>query len=173
MSPPTFRRIVTSHHPSDTTGDNVTYHDDTLPLHPVLPGLHISPLYSSPGLPTYNPHIVSTEHISGAASNVKGVVLPGGTDAQVTHYAPRASVPLHRTSSVDYNVIVQGSIFLIVPDGQGGEKREEVKAGELVVQTGTLHGWEAGEEGARVVTVVVEAKKVEVGGKELEDVDFK
>ncbi|WVQ76530.1 hypothetical protein IAR50_006200 [Cryptococcus sp. DSM 104548] len=173
MSAPSFRRIITTHHPSDTTGDNVSYHDHTVPLRPVLPGIHISPLYSSPDLPTHNPHIISSEHISGAVSAVPGVVLPGGTNAQVTHYAPHASVPLHRTSSIDYNVVVQGSIFLIVPNGQGGEKKEEVKAGELVVQTGTLHGWEAGKEGARIVTVVVEAKAVDVGGKVLQDVDFK
>lgn len=60
----------------------------------------------------------------------------------------------------------------MVPDGKGGERRTLVKAGELVIQTGTLHAWEAGSDGAKWVTVVVAALPVEAEGKMLEDVDF-
>lgn len=36
----------------------------------------------------------------------------------------------------------------------------------------TIHAWEAGEEGARWVTVVVAAKPVEKDGKVFEEVNF-
>ncbi|WWD16252.1 hypothetical protein CI109_100678 [Kwoniella shandongensis] len=170
----TFRRIITSHDPSDTTGDSVTFHDDTIPLKPVLDGnAHMSPLYSSPGLPTTSPHQVTPEHVTKAMANVQGVVMPGGVNGQVTVLEPNFFVKYHRTSSVDYNIMLEGSAWLIVPDGKGGERKTEVKAGEMVVQTGTLHAWQAGPNGSRWVTVVVHALPVEKDGKVLEDVDFK
>ncbi|WVN86554.1 uncharacterized protein L203_101721 [Cryptococcus depauperatus CBS 7841] len=170
---PTLRRIVTSHDPSDTTGAHVTFHDDEVSLKPVLDGnAHISSLYSSSGLPTINPHVVTSQHITRSVEAVRGVVFPGGSNAQVTQLAPNFCVDMHRTSSVDYNVMVQGSAWLIVPDGKGGENKTLVRVGELVVQTGTLHAWQAGPEGARWVTVVVEALPVRVQGNELENIDF-
>jgi hypothetical protein len=79
---------------------------------------------------------------------------------------------MHRSNSIDYNVFVSGHAYLITPSASGEEERTLVTAGEVVVQRGTLHAWEAGPEGARWVTVVVAALPVEVGGKPLEEVDF-
>ncbi|WWC60751.1 uncharacterized protein I303_103327 [Kwoniella dejecticola CBS 10117] len=168
-----LRRIVTTHTASDTDGSGVTVHDDRVPLRPVLDGhAHITPLYSASGVPATNPHVISAEHITQAMANVPGVVFPGGTNGQVTDVAPNFKIGMHRTSSIDYNIIIAGSATLIVPDGKGGETRTVVKAGELVVQTGTIHAWEAGPEGARWITVVIAALPVEKDGKKLEDVDF-
>ncbi|WVQ99054.1 hypothetical protein IAU59_006186 [Kwoniella sp. CBS 9459] len=168
-----LRRIVTSHDPSDVDGENVMFHDDAVSLRPVLNGqAHISPLYSSTGIPAYNPHVVTAQHIADSVAAVPGVVLPGGTNCQVTELAPNFKVGMHRTSSIDHNIIVEGSATLIVPDGKGGERRTVVRAGEVVVQTGTVHAWEAGPEGARWITVVVAANPVEKDGKTLKDVDF-
>ncbi|KAK8869489.1 hypothetical protein IAR55_000054 [Kwoniella newhampshirensis] len=168
-----FRRIVTSHDASDTNGESVTFHDDLVPLRTVLDGnVHISPLYSSEGLPTTSPHHITPDHLQKATDAVPGVVMPNGTNGQVTVVEPNFLIKSHRTSSVDYNVMLEGSVWLIVPDGKGGERRTEVKAGELVVQTGTLHAWQAGPSGAKWVTVVVPALPVEKDGKKLEDVEF-
>ncbi|OCF39438.1 hypothetical protein I317_06762 [Kwoniella heveanensis CBS 569] len=170
-----LRRIVTSHDPADVDGENVTFHDDAVPLKSVLDGqAHISPLYSSTGIPAHNPHVVTSQHIADAVAAVPGVVFPGGTNCQVTELAPNFKVGMHRTSSIDHNIIVEGSATLIVPDGKGGERRTVVRAGEVVVQTGTIHAWEAGPEGARWITVVVAANPVEIPDqqKKLEDVDF-
>lgn len=96
-------------------------------------------------------------------------------NGQVTVLEPGFRVGMHRTNSVDYNVILEGSVWLITPDptAQGGERKVLVNAGEVVVQRGTLHAWQAGDKGVRWVTVVVGVEKgVEVGGKELEEVDF-
>ncbi|WVW82739.1 hypothetical protein I302_104750 [Kwoniella bestiolae CBS 10118] len=168
-----FRRIVTTHNQDDTDGSSVTLHDDQVPLRPVLEGnAHISALYSSSDVPTHNPHIISAEHITQAMANVPGVVYPGGTNGQITDVAPNFRIGFHRTSSIDYNVLIAGSAYIIVPDGKGGETKTLVKAGELVVQTGTIHAWQAGPEGARWVTVVVAALPVEKDGRKFEDVDF-
>lgn len=60
--------------------------------------------------------------------------------------------------------MVQGSAWHITPKEGGGEQRELVRVGDVVVQRGTLHAWEAGDEGARWVCVVVAAEPVRVGG---------
>lgn len=79
---------------------------------------------------------------------------------------------MHRTNSVDYNIMTHGSCWHITPNEAGGEDRVLVGVGEVVVQRGTLHAWEAGPEGARWICVVVAAEPVEIGGKKLEEVAF-
>jgi hypothetical protein len=85
---------------------------------------------------------------------------------------------MHRTNSVDYNIMVAGSAWHITPDpeagaGDGsGEKRELVNVGDVVIQRGTMHAWEAGPEGARWFCIVIAAKPVEIDGQELPEVAF-
>ncbi|WVR09754.1 hypothetical protein IAU60_006830 [Kwoniella sp. DSM 27419] len=177
-SVPPFRRLVTTHHERDTDGSQVTLHDDAVPLREAIPGGFITPLYTTLGMPTHNPHVVTPEHITRKMAAPKGVVVPNGTNCQVTHLLPGVRVDMHRTSSVDYNIILEGSAWLIVPDGrdengQGGESRTQVNAGEVVVQTGTVHAWQAGPEGVRWVSVLVSADPVVTpSGDKLPDVDL-
>lgn len=174
VAPP--RRIITSHDPSDTDGSNVIIYDDLVPTTSVLDGgAHLNTLYSHSNLLTFNPHHLTPESIDQSVKRVSGVVFPGGSKGGFTDLAPGFTVGYHRTSSVDYNIIIEGSVTLITPLPGGKEKRTEVKAGEVVIQTGTLHAWEAGPEGAKWYSVIVAASPVKVGeegGKELADVDF-
>lgn len=101
------------------------------------------------------------------------MALPGGVNGQVTDVVPGYRIDMHRTNSLDYNIMVRGSAYLITPRKDGGEVRTLVKADEVVVQCGTLHAWEAGEEGARWVTVVVDAEGVKKDGKVFPEVDFR
>lgn len=174
-----IRRIVTSHSSSDTSGNDVILHDDTIPLKPVLGGqAHIQPFHAHL-LPSHNPHVITSEDVFRDTKELasSGVVTPGGVNSGVTQLAPNFRIGMHRTNSIDYNVFIEGSAWLITPsvnaDGSEKETRVLVKAGEVVVQRGTLHAWEAGPEGARWVSVIVAVEKgVEVNGKELEEVDF-
>lgn len=170
----TFRRIITSHHASDTDGSNVQIHDDTLTMRPVLEGnAHMTPLFAHLDVPAKSTHSITTDGIKEAMSLAPSVVTPNGVNGQVTDVAPGFKIGMHRTNSIDYNVFLKGSAWLITPGGEGKEdNRVLVKAGEVVVQRGTIHAWEAGDEGARWCTVVVSALPVEAGGKELEEVDF-
>ena len=169
------RRVVTSHDPSDTDGTNVVVYDDTVPIKSILDGSAGNQhLYSFDGCPAINSHVLSPQDLQASADRVNGVVFPGGTNLQVTELAPNSRVGYHRTSSVDHNIFIAGSCTLVTPLPDGREKRTLVKAGDVVVQRGTLHAWEAGPEGARWYTVVVSALPVKTGGSEkpLEDVDF-
>lgn len=173
----TVRRIITSHPPSDTDGSSVSIHDDVLPLNSGLGGnAHFSPLFASLGIPATSSHSLTSSDITDAMALAPSVVTPNGVNAQVTDLAPNFKVGMHRTNSIDYNIFLQGSAWLITPtnDGKGGEREQRtlVNAGEIVVQRGTIHAWEAGPEGARWCTVVVAALPVEKGGNKLPEVDF-
>jgi quercetin dioxygenase-like cupin family protein len=143
-------------------------------MRPVLDGnAHMTPLFAHLNVPATSEHSISPDGIKEAMSLAPAVVTPNGVNGQVTDVAPGFKIEMHRTNSIDYNVFLKGSAWLITPGGEGKEdNRVLVKAGEVVVQRGTIHAWEAGEEGARWCTVVVSALPVEVGGKKLEEVDF-
>jgi quercetin dioxygenase-like cupin family protein len=74
---------------------------------------------------------------------------------------------MHRTLSLDYCVILAGSIWLIT---DGGDETE-VKAGEMILQRGVNHMWEnRGDVPCRFLCVMVGSEKVVLGnGKELEE----
>ncbi|KAL1413225.1 hypothetical protein Q8F55_000978 [Vanrija albida] len=167
-----FRRIITSHASSDTDGSRVELHDDTPAFRTALDGgAAFTALFATLGLPAVSAHTIDKQGIDEAAALAPAVVTPNGVNCQVTDLAPGFRVAYHRTNSVDYNILLAGSVYLITPDGDS-ETRTLVKAGEIVIQRGTIHGWEAGPEGARWVSVIVNAEPVAAGGKPLEEVDF-
>ncbi|KAI9635763.1 uncharacterized protein MKK02DRAFT_26075 [Dioszegia hungarica] len=176
--PAPVRRIVTSHLPSSTPGSSVNQTTDLVPLRPVLSGAAVVPLHSSLGCPTTSTPYLSSEDITAAMDRVPGVLMPNGVNCQMTDLKPGFQVPMHRTNSVDYNIVTGGSVWHITPTGKKGadgtdeEERVLVRVGEVVVQRGTLHAWEAGPEGARWVCVVIAALPVEIDGKSLEEVAF-
>lgn len=43
---------------------------------------------------------------------------------------------MHRTETIDYGIVLEGEIVLIVDEGE-----TTVRAGDIVVQRGTNHGW--------------------------------
>lgn len=86
-------------------------------------------------------------------------------------FAPNSSVPMHRTLSVDYAIIMSGEIVLKL---DGGEERT-VKAGEYIVQRGTNHEWHnRTNEWCRAVFVGFAAEPVKLAdGTLLEETVFK
>lgn len=71
---------------------------------------------------------------------------------------------MHRTQTVDYVVVIDGLVEL----GLDGEETRVVKAGDVVVQRGTMHRWKnlSRTEGARVVVVVLGAEGAVEGNME-------
>jgi len=60
----------------------------------------------------------------------------GAADAS-THGGASARHPyMHRTQSIDYGIVLEGEITLIVDEGE-----TVVRTGDIVVQRGTNHGW--------------------------------
>lgn len=71
---------------------------------------------------------------------------------------------MHRTESVDYGVVLKGTITLGLDDGTS----TDVEEGALIVQRGTLHKWTNNtKDWVRILFVIVPAKKVQTGNGEL------
>ncbi len=61
---------------------------------------------------------------------------------------------MHRTASVDYGIVLEGEITLVLDDSE-----VTLRAGDIVVQRGTDHAWaNRGDVTARVVFVLVDGE---------------
>lgn len=88
---------------------------------------------------------------------------PNGTVFRINEFAPGVAARNHRTDSIDYAVVFSGEIDMEM-DGTV----IHLKAGDALVQRGTIHNWiNNGSAPCIVAFVLVAAKPVEVGGKVL------
>ncbi|MDF7776082.1 cupin domain-containing protein [Sphingomonas sp. AOB5] len=73
----------------------------------------------------------------------------GGGDA---HHGGKRHATMHRTRSIDYGIVLEGEITLLLD-----EQETVVRAGEIVVQRGTNHGW-ANHSGAncRIAFILID-----------------
>jgi quercetin dioxygenase-like cupin family protein len=62
---------------------------------------------------------------------------PGGTKIRINEFPPGVVSPTHRTQSVDYGIVLDGEVVLVL-DGT----ETVLRAGDVVVQRGTAHRWE-------------------------------
>jgi naringenin degradation protein FdeH len=62
---------------------------------------------------------------------------PNGTTLRINEMPPGASSPMHRTQTVDYGIVLDGEVVLVLDDGE-----TVLRAGDVVVQRGTSHRWE-------------------------------
>jgi len=76
-------------------------------------------------------------------------------------FAPGVAPRVHRTDSVA--VVMSGEIDMALDDSV-----VHLKAGDVLVQRGTIHNWiNRGIEACVIAFVLIDAKPVEVGGKVL------
>ena len=86
---------------------------------------------------------------------VSGLTIPGGSVLRVVDILPGAQSPLHRTSSVDYGVVIEGEIECELDSGQ----RRTIGPGGIVIQRGTSHLWRnTGTVPCRMVFVLIAAE---------------
>ncbi len=96
-----------------------------------------------------------------------GTTLHGGSVIRVVDMLPGAHSPFHRSSSIDYGIVMSGEIELELDDGV----KKTIGAGAIIVQQGTIHLWRnpSTTEKCRIIFVLTEAKPFLVNGKPLED----
>jgi quercetin dioxygenase-like cupin family protein len=78
------------------------------------------------------------------------MVQPGQIHWLVTHYQPHAEVPMHYTNTLDCDLVVEGSMELILDDGA-----HHLEPGDAAVITGVDHAWRAGPNGCTLSIVLV------------------
>jgi quercetin dioxygenase-like cupin family protein len=104
-----------------------------------LGGLLFSVLYATPSLPPI------TTGGGRVADFLDLAVPPGSMRWTLIEYAPGAGFSMHHTDTVDLDVVLSGSVELILDDGG-----HVLTAGDSAVVTGVDHAWRAGPEGCRL-----------------------
>jgi mannose-6-phosphate isomerase-like protein (cupin superfamily) len=92
-----------------------------------------------------------------------GTTLKNGTVFRVVEFGPGVAPRNHRTESIDYAVVVSGEIDMELEDSV-----VHLKAGDVLVQRGTIHNWvNRGTKPCVIAFILIDAKPVEAGGKVL------
>ncbi|HXJ50836.1 MAG TPA: cupin domain-containing protein [Burkholderiales bacterium] len=98
----------------------------------------------------------------GAAREV-ATTDQNGTVFRIVEYAPGVAPRNHRTESIDYAVVLAGEIDMEL---EGETVR--LRAGDVLVQRGTVHNWvNRGTAPCVIAFVLVAAKPVERNGRKL------
>jgi quercetin dioxygenase-like cupin family protein len=150
------RRVVTGH---DEAGKAIVVEDAVSKNQPNRrPGTEASVIWTTEGFPVDN-----DGYVDGAEREV-GTTHANGTVFRIVSFGPGNRPRMHRTDSIDYAVVVSGEIDMELDDGH----TTHLKAGDVVVQRGTVHNWKnTGTEPCVIAFVLVDAKPVEAGGRVL------
>jgi mannose-6-phosphate isomerase-like protein (cupin superfamily) len=150
-----IRRVVTGH---DTSGRAIVKIDEIAKnLVSSRPGATSCVVWTSQGFPVDN----NGEGDEGQRKT--GTTLENGTVFRILELAPGVSPRNHRTDSIDYAVVMSGEVDMELDDTS-----VHLKAGDVLVQRGTIHNWvNRGTEPCVIAFVLVAANPVIVGGKTL------
>ena len=78
---------------------------------------------------------------------------PNGTFVRITVIKPGELSPKHRTQSIDYGIVLEGEIWLLLDDGS----ETRLGPGDVAIQRGTDHAWENRSDApARIVFILVD-----------------
>lgn len=150
-----IRRVVTGH---DEQGRSKVLIDETVSnVISTRPGAQSSVIWSSTGFPVSNDgdHDPSRKEIA--------TTIAGGSVFRIVSYGPGVTPRNHRTDSIDYAVIISGEIDMELDVGT-----VHLKAGDVVVQRGTIHNWvNTGKEPCVIAFSLIDSKPVSAGGKTL------
>jgi len=151
-----IRRVVTGH---DSQGRAKILIDETVEnVGSQRPGALYGVIWSSEGFPVNND---GDEDPSGKKI---GTTIPNGTVFRIVSFGPGVAPRNHRTDSIDYAVVMSGEIDMEL-DGSS----VHLKAGDVLVQRGTIHNWiNRGKEPCVIAFTLVSAKPVTAGGKRLD-----
>jgi quercetin dioxygenase-like cupin family protein len=149
------RRVITGH---DASGRALVKIDEVAKnVVSGRPGANAAVVWTTEGFPANN------DGDADEGSRKVGTTLKHGTVFRVIEFSPGVAARNHRTDSIDYIVIMSGEIDMEL-DGSV----VHLKAGDVMVQRGTIHNWvNRGTEPCVLAVVLVDAKPVEAGGKVL------
>jgi quercetin dioxygenase-like cupin family protein len=151
-----IRRVVTGH--DDQGHAKVLIDEQVKNVFSQRPGAHYSVIWSTEGFPASN------DGGDDPSAKKIGTTLDNGTVFRVVSFGPGASPRNHRTDSIDYAVVISGEIDMELDDSS-----VHLKAGDVLVQRGTIHNWvNKGNEPCVIAFTLVAAKSVTAGGKTLE-----
>jgi quercetin dioxygenase-like cupin family protein len=148
----TTRRIVTGH---DADGRSVILGDGSAPHVRTLPGATFDEIWATGAAPERLGPVPDAEPTSG--SPAIGPANAGGSVIRVIEFLPARSggqrSPMHRTRTIDYGIVLDGEVVLILSDSE-----TTLRKGDVVIQRGTDHAWEnRSSTTAKMVFILIDA----------------
>ena len=152
-----IRRVVTGH----TADGRAKVEIDEVARNVISnrPGASSCVVWSTKGFP------VDNDGFGDPTSGTFKTTVEGGTVFRIVRYEPGVAPRNHRTDSIDYAVVISGAIDMEVDDGTV----VKLKAGDVLVQRGTMHNWvNRGNEVCVIAFVLISAKPVTASGNRLD-----
>jgi hypothetical protein len=155
------RVLVTTH---DAAGTAIFASDSEVPLfHPMGPtGSSFAVFDVRSAVPVNN--LEPAQH----HPNMIPRCPPGGALFCISNIAPNFTVPMHRTLSLDYGIVMSGEIVVKLDSGE----ERTIKAGEFIVQGGVNHQWiNKTDETCRIGFLTLSAEKIKLAdGTQLDEI---
>jgi quercetin dioxygenase-like cupin family protein len=151
-----IRRVVTGH----TETGRATVKIDEIANNVISnrPGASSCVIWSSKGFP------VNNDGFEDPTTGSFKTTVENGTVFRVVRYETGVTPRNHRTDSIDYAVVISGEIEMELDDSVVAK----LKAGDVLVQRGTIHNWvNRGTEACVIAFVLISAKPVTAAGKPL------
>ncbi|MCX4706909.1 cupin domain-containing protein [Streptomyces sp. NBC_01373] len=127
----TSRRVVTGH---DDDGKSVFLSDGPPPVVRTAPdGAVFHELWNT----RRTPAPVDPDEPEPTQISLTVPPDPNGTKIRINEFPPGVVSPMHRTQTVDYGIVLQGEVVLVLDDTE-----TVLRSGDVVVQRGTDHRWE-------------------------------
>ncbi|MGX7894934.1 cupin domain-containing protein [Tsuneonella sp. HG222] len=147
------RRVVTGH---EADGRSVIVQDGEVPHVRVLPGATFDEIWATDAAPAPVGPSPGSEPTSAAPAI--GPAGAGGTVVRMIDFQPLSAggvrSPMHRTRTIDYGIVVEGEVVLILSDSE-----TVLRKGDVVVQRGTDHAWENRSDAvATMAFVLIDAR---------------
>jgi hypothetical protein len=136
--PAPIRRVVTGHDPG---GKSVVLSDGAPPQHHPMQGASVgADFFEMWNVPQPVPQLTSTEAREPNEREFTIMPVAGHLLRIIDIYPPSQGgkrTVMHRTKTLDYVVVIEGEIVLVLTDSEVTLKKSDV-----VVQRGTDHAWE-------------------------------
>jgi quercetin dioxygenase-like cupin family protein len=172
-----LKRFITTH---NETGKAIFSNDlpELMPVQRITDGVDFSLAYTSDHFPAQLNNKTDITEYSNYLRSPPGIVVSGGTVCRIVDMSPGSLSPMHRTVSLDYGVVLEGEVELVLDSGEV----RLLKRGDVAVQRGTNHAWRnvtpdvVDENGvktgqwARMLYVLQPSEQIEIDGRLLEEV---
>ena len=161
---PPVQRFITTHNADGQAIFSSTQHED-LEWQKIGSLANFSLGYATNKFPVDLQDDADMQTYEHYLQNKPGITIPGGTVLRLVDTPPGSLSPMHRTVSLDYGVVLEGEVELIL---DSGEKRV-LRRGDIAIQRGTNHAWRntSTTQWARMLYVLQESEEFKVAGKTL------
>ncbi|EPE04038.1 cupin domain protein [Ophiostoma piceae UAMH 11346] len=161
-----IQRFITTHSPDGKTTFSDAVSEDA-PFKVLPDGAEFALCYATDKFPVQLSADEDLGTYENYTTNLPGITIGTGSVLRVVDMRPGALSPMHRTISLDYGVVIEGEVELVLDSGE----TRLMKRGDISIQRGTNHAWRntSPTSWARMLYVLQPAEPLVFGDKVLED----